>query len=164
MNNEQQNHTNPKVSIIVPVYNVEKYIKKCASSLFEQTYPNIEYIFVNDASTDNSLDTLKHIAKNNLHQHITIVENKHNSGSSATRNNAINIATGEYITFCDSDDWVEPTAIEEMVNTMISHNADIVVTPFYTNTFNQEKILNFEDADIANLNKIPLNFLYFSLC
>ena len=74
MNNEQQNHTNPKVSIIVPVYNVEKYIKKCASSLFEQTYPNIEYIFVNDASTDNSLDTLKHIAKNNLHQHITIVE------------------------------------------------------------------------------------------
>lgn len=164
MNNEQQNHTNPKVSIIVPVYNVEKYIKKCASSLFEQTYPNIEYIFVNDASTDNSLDTLKHIAKNNLHQHITIVENKHNSGSSATRNNAINIATGEYITFCDSDDWVEPTAIEEMVNTMIYHNADIVVTPFYTNTFNQEKILNFEDADIANLNKIPLNFLHFSLC
>ena len=48
MNNEQQNHTNAKVSIIVPVYNVEKYITKCASSLFEQTYPNIEYIFVND--------------------------------------------------------------------------------------------------------------------
>lgn len=153
----------PKVSIIIPVYNVEKYIAKCATSLFEQTYSNIEYIFVNDASTDNSLQQLQLITNKYTTRNIIILNNKHNIGSSATRNKGLNIATGEFINFCDSDDWVEPRAIENMVKFALSQNADVVVTPFYTNTFKKENILYFSSTDIADLNKIPINFQHFSL-
>ncbi len=154
----------PKVSIIIPVYNVEKYITKCATSLFEQTYSNIEYIFVNDASTDNSLSILQYISSKYSSKNIIIHNNNTNLGSSETRNIGINIASGEFSIFCDSDDWVEPEAIEKMVNTALSQNADVVITPFYTNTFDKENILNFPSQDIANLNIIPIDFLHFSLC
>ena len=164
MKNRLLNNCNTKVSIIVPVYNVEKYIEKCAISLLEQSYSNIEYIFIDDASSDNSLNILKSIVEKYPQRQTTILENRHNLGSSATRNMAIDKATGEYITFCDSDDWVELNAIEEMLTEMIEQDADIVVTPFYTNTFQKEKILHFNVSDIADLNNIPLNFLHFSLC
>ena len=160
----QQSKINPKVSIIVPVFNVEKYIEQCATSLFDQTYDNIEYIFVNDASTDNSLAVLTAVAKRYPNRKITITSNSQNLGSSATRNNGIDLATGEYITFCDSDDWTELTYIKEMVNIAVSSNADVVVTPFYTNTFNKQEILHYKDTDIANLNIIPINFQHMSLC
>lgn len=154
----------PKVSIIIPVYNVEKFIKKCAISLLEQTYPDIEYIFINDASTDKSLQELQYITNKYNSRNIIIIDNNLNKGSSATRTIGFNIATGEFINFCDSDDWVEPTAIEEMVKAALSQNADVVVTTFYTNTFEKENILSFPSKDIANLNKIPINFQHFSLC
>lgn len=153
----------PKVSIVIPVYNVERYIGKCAKSLLEQTYQNIEYIFINDASTDNSLEILKETISE-YDRNITILNNPRNSGSSATRNAGLEVATGEYITFCDSDDWIEPTAIDEMVNTALQNNADVVVTPFYTNTFNDERILFYKHSDISDLNTIPINFQHFSLC
>lgn len=154
----------PKVSIIIPIYNVEKFIKKCAISLLEQTYPNIEYIFVNDASTDRSFHELQSITSKYNSRNTIIINNDLNKGSSATRNEGLNIATGEFINFCDSDDWVEPHAIEEMVTKALTTDADIIVTPFYTNTFNKEKTLNFKSNEIANLNKIPIDFLHFSLC
>lgn len=152
-----------KVSIIIPVFNVEKYIEQCATSLFEQTYQNIEFIFVNDASTDGSLAALYRVASKYNHRNIKISTNEKNSGSSATRNAGIKQATGQYITFCDSDDWMEHTAVEEMVNTAISHDADVVVTPFFTNTFHTEKTLHFTHPHISDLNSIPISFQYFSL-
>ena len=154
----------PKVSIIIPVYNVEKYISQCATSLFEQTYSNIEYIFINDASTDKSLQLLQQVKNKYNYRNTVILNNPHNLGSSETRNIGLNIASGEYINFCDSDDWTEPTAIEDMVNTIIYQNADVVVTPFYTNTFEKESTLHFPSTDIANLNYIPIDFQHFSLC
>lgn len=154
----------PTISIIVPIYNTQKYIGKCVLSLLEQSYGNIEYIFINDNSTDNSLKKLQEITDKFPHRNITIINNQNNLGSSATRNIGLSQAHGEFINFCDSDDWVEPTMIEEMVNHAMSHNADVVVTPFYTNTFNKEKILQYKSKNIADLNTIPLNFEHFSLC
>lgn len=154
----------PKVSIIIPVYNVEQYITKCAESLLQQTYPNIEYIFINDASTDNSLKELRSTTDKYPSRNIIILDNKSNKGSSTTRNIGIELATGDYINFCDSDDWVESTAIEEMVATAIFNNADVVATPFYTNTFKTENVLYFPSSNIADLNSIPINFQHFSLC
>lgn len=155
---------NPKVSIIIPVYNVEPYILTCAESLFKQTYRNIEYIFINDASSDNSLPKLEQLAKKYNNRDIKILNNPTNQGSSKSRNNGIKEATGDYITFCDSDDWIEPTAITEMTEKAIQNNADVIVTPFYTNTFSKEKILSFPSRDIADLNNIPIDFMHFSLC
>ena len=153
----------PTVSIIVPVYNVKKYISVCAKSLLEQTYRNIEYIFVNDASTDNSLSELEAVVNKYPNRNIRIINNTKNLGSSASRNIGIDNCNGEFISFCDSDDWVEPDMIESMVMA-INNNADVVVSPFLTNTFEKEQILDYQSSDIANLNSIPLDFKHFSLC
>lgn len=159
-----QKHINPKVSIIIPVYNVEQYIAKCTKSLLSQTYRNIEYIFIDDASSDDSLKKLKSITDKYPDKDIIILTNKINQGSSTTRNIGIEAASGEYINFCDSDDWIEPSAIEEMINAVTSNNADVVVAPFYTNSFGKEQVLNYPSEDIADLNSIPINFQHFSLC
>lgn len=106
----------PKVSVIIPVYKVEKYIEKCARSLFEQTLKEIEYIFVNDCSPDESINVLNEIIKQYPERQswIKIIHHESNKGLTSTRNSGISIARGEYITHCDSDDWVEPTMYEEM--------------------------------------------------
>lgn len=106
----------PKVSVIIPVYKVEKYIEKCARSLFEQTLKEIEYIFVNDCSPDESINVLNEIIKQYPERQswIKIIHHDSNKGLTSTRNSGISIAQGEYITHCDSDDWIESTMYEEM--------------------------------------------------
>lgn len=106
----------PKVSVIIPVYKVEKYIEKCARSLFEQTLKEIEYIFVNDCSPDESINVLNEIIKQYPERQswIKIIHHDSNKGLTSTRNSGISIAQGEYIAHCDSDDWVEPTMYDEM--------------------------------------------------
>lgn len=106
----------PKVSVIIPIYKVEKYIEKCARSLFEQTLNEIEYIFVNDCSPDDSINVLNEIIKQYPQRQswIKIIHHDKNKGLTTTRNTGISNATGEFITHCDSDDWVDPTMYEEM--------------------------------------------------
>ena len=116
------NSCNPKVSIIVPAYNVENYIKKCIDSLIKQTYKNIEIIVVNDGSKDNTLKVLNNYLKKD--KRICIIDQK-NEGVSAARNNALAIATGEYVVFVDSDDWLEIDFCEKMLKATIDTNADI---------------------------------------
>lgn len=152
-----------KVSVIIPVFNTEKYILKCAESLFRQTYPEIEYIFINDCSTDNSLKLLTQLSCKYDARDIKIINNSQNVGSSATRNIGVETASGEYITFCDSDDWIEPYAIEQMISFAHHTKADVVVCPFFNNTYNIEKILYYKSPDIAELNTIPINYQHFSL-
>ena len=118
----------PKISVIVPVYNVEKWIERCAHSLFEQTLDDIEYIFVNDCTPDNSIEVLKQTLerypkrKNN----VKIIHHEVNKGLTSARNSGLAEAEGEYIAHCDSDDWVEPTMYEELYNKAIEDNADVV--------------------------------------
>lgn len=113
----------PKVSIIVPVYNVEQYLEKCLNSLINQTLTDIEIICVDDCSTDNSYKILKKYAKQD--SRITILKNKKNSGQSVSRNIAIDKAKADYIMFCDSDDWFEPTMCEHMLELIIKKHSDL---------------------------------------
>ena len=114
-----------KISIIVPVYNCEKYIEKCIKSLINQTLKDIEIIFVNDGSTDNS----KSILESFTDPRIKILEKK-NSGQSSARNIGLDIAQGEYIGFVDSDDWVDEDYFERLYNTAKKYDADIAMADF----------------------------------
>lgn len=123
-----------KVSIIVPVYNAEKTIKRCIESLINQTYTNIEIILVNDGSKDNSLEICKQFEQ----EKITIIDKK-NEGVSITRNTGISNANGDYIAFVDSDDYVKENYISEMVKAMESQNVDWVICNYDVITKNQTK-------------------------
>lgn len=114
---------NDLISIIVPVYNVEKYLNKCIDSIINQTYKNIEIILVDDGSTDNSGKICDEYL---LRDSRIKVIHKNNGGLSSARNEGINISSGEYIGFVDSDDWVEPNMYEEMYKKILYSNADIV--------------------------------------
>lgn len=117
-----------KLSVIVPVYNVEKYIAECACSLFDQTLDDIEYIFVNDCSNDKSIEILQSIINYypQRKEHISIIHNHVNQGAGSSRNVGILNAKGEYVIFCDSDDYVEKNAYEEMYKLAIEKNADVI--------------------------------------
>lgn len=114
-----------KVSIIVPVYNVENYLKKCLDSLINQTLKDIEIICINDGSTDKSLEILQDYAQKD--NRIKVL-NQTNSGVSKTRNKGIELAQGEYLGFCDSDDWVDLDFYEKLYTHAKQNNADIAVT------------------------------------
>lgn len=118
----------PKVSIIVPIYNVEKYIEHCARSLFEQTLLDVEYIFVDDCSSDKCMEVLEQVIKEypqRIHQ-IQIIRHEKNKGNSFTRNTGLMHARGEFIAYCDSDDWVEPNMYEKLYNMALKEDADVV--------------------------------------
>lgn len=114
----------PEISIIVPVYNAERYIERCIRSLLDQTYTNIEVICVNDGSHDESGTILQNFAKND--PRVKYFE-QDNAGPGAARQCALNNATGTYIMFCDSDDWYAPSMCEMMHDAMIKNNVDLAM-------------------------------------
>ena len=118
-----------KVSIIVPVYNVEKYIEKNIKSLINQTLDNIELIFINDGSPDNSLKILKEYQEKYRDKNIIIID-KQNEGVWKGRIDGIKKSTGKYITFVDSDDYVEPDFAKKMYNSISENNSDIAICGF----------------------------------
>lgn len=123
----------PLVSILVPIYGVESFIERCAISLFEQTYPNIEFIFVDDCSTDRSIDVLKATMASYplLNERIKILHHDQNKGLAAARNTAVAAANGEFVWHVDSDDYVEITAVEKLIEKQQKENADIVLMEVY---------------------------------
>lgn len=156
------------ISIIVPIYNAEKYIKKCVDSLINQTKQEIEIILINDGSTD---DTLK-ILKKYKDKRIKLFSNK-NQGIGKTRNFGISKATAEYIMFCDSDDYYESNMCELMFDVAKKDDLDIVVCDFFKeyDSGKQEpfKVANFENttleetpALIRTINLGPWNKIYKS--
>lgn len=116
------------ISILTPVYGVEKYIEQCARSLFSQSYAQIEYIFVNDCTQDNSI----HILENVIKQYPTraaqthIINHPHNMGVGAARQTALMAATGDYIMFVDSDDFIPTDAVEKLVKEAEKSHADLI--------------------------------------
>ena len=118
----------PKVSVIVPIYNVEKYLEKCINSLLSQTLEDIQIILVNDGSKDNSGNIAKEYEKNNKDRVIYV--EKENGGLSDARNYGLKYATGDFIAFLDSDDYIEKNAYEEMYNKAIEENSDYVECDF----------------------------------
>lgn len=114
--------TYPKISVIVPVYNLENYIEKTVKQLCDQTYENLEIILVDDGSTDNSLAICNKLSEKDGR---IVVIHQENSGVSAARNTGIKHAGGEYISFCDGDDGIENDIYEFLYNNLVSDNADI---------------------------------------
>lgn len=112
----------PKISVIVPVYNIEKYIKNCLISIQNQTYKNIEVIVINDGSADGSLNVIYDTIQNDDR---FVVINQKNTGVSLARRNGIEKATGEYIGFVDGDDTIEPYMFERLIANAMKFNADI---------------------------------------
>jgi len=118
----------PLVSIIVPVYGTEDYIEKCAASLFGQTYPNIEYIFVNDGTKDNAIGRLQSLLDSKFPEKkpsVTII-NKENEGLGMTRMRGLEACKGDFISFVDSDDWMETNMIERLLSTALEKGSDMV--------------------------------------
>lgn len=109
----------PKVSIIVPVYNLENYITKCVQSLLQQSYRNIEIILVDDGSTDGSLRILQELSKTDNR---VIVKHQENGRTARARNYALESVKGEYITFVDGDDYLTPDTLEKNIRYLIEDN------------------------------------------
>ena len=115
-----------KVSVFIPVYNAEKYIEHCAQTLFEQTLQEIEFIFVDDCSPDNSISILEEVAKKYPKKNIRIIRHTKNAGPLCARKTAMENAKGKYWICCDSDDWVEHDMYERMLIVAESEQADMV--------------------------------------
>lgn len=113
------------VSVILPVYNVEKYIRKCLDSVVNQTYRNLEIICVDDCGQDNSMDIVKKYAEKD--NRIVILSNGSNKGLSVARNEGLKVAKGKFVYFIDSDDWIENNAIDVLVRIASNYNSDIVL-------------------------------------
>ncbi len=143
----------PKISIIVPVYNVEEYIGRCVESLLCQTYTNIEILLVNDGSIDNSLVICKEFESK--YPNVIKVLNQENKGQSSARNYGLRNATGEFIGFVDSDDWVEKDMYEHLFHILKKFDADVSqIELIMSNRFPlevknpQEKLVLYKGKDI----------------
>lgn len=152
----------PKVSVVVPIYNVEKYIKKCMDSLVNQTLQEIQIILVNDGSTDESGNIAKEYASKYTNKIIYL--EKENGGLSDARNFGMRYAEGEYIAFLDSDDYVENTMCEEMYNKAIQEVSDYVECDFvweYPNKVKKDKRIPYSNKKemLTNVRVVAWNKL-----
>lgn len=137
-----------KVSVIVPVYNTEKYLRRCLDSLVNQTIEDIEIIVINDCSPDNSKEILKEYEKKHKDK-IKVFHNKTNKGIGYNRNYGIKKATGEYIGFVDSDDWVNETMYDKLYKKAKEDNLDLVLCNFHKML---EKENNLEEIDANEIS------------
>ena len=114
----------PKISIIVPAYNVEKYIRRCIDSILEQTYENFELLLVDDGSTDSTFDILNEYKKKDSRVRVF---HKKNGGQGSARNVALNNITGDYIGFVDSDDYIKKDMYQVLLENIIKYDCDIAI-------------------------------------
>lgn len=159
----------PKVSVIIPVYGVEKYIERCVRSLFEQTLDDIEYLFIDDCTPDKSIDILRQVLEEYplRKKQVIIHRMERNSGQAKVREWGMRNATGEYVIHCDSDDWVDKDMYEDMYNKAIEAVADVVVCDYeITDGVNFSTTVNACHA--SNPEQLFYNFLFqrdpWSLC
>ena len=145
----------PKVSVIIPCYNSEKYLSKCLSSLAQQTISDIEYIFINDGSNDSTLTILKDYQRNYPN---TLVVNKSNSGYGDSLNLGLKLAHGNYIGIIEPDDFIEPNMFEVLFEMAIKHNLDIARCSYYYSSQVGESI---QDWPLVPKNQLitPLNHI-----
>lgn len=156
---------NPLVSVLIPVYNVEKYLDRCVGSIVSQTYQNLEIILVDDSSPDNCPAICEAWAEKD--SRIKVVHHQENRGLIAARNTGIAHATGEYITFVDSDDWVTLDYVEYLLNLLTEYHADvsgIVLAAVFAHQKDRENIHETEEKiDIFNYDDI-IQHIPYGLC
>ena len=155
----------PTVSVIVPMYGVENYITRCAESLFAQTYPAIEFIFVDDGGKDRTVEILRGILEKQdpeLQARVRIIS-KENEGLPHARKTGLDAATGTFVLHVDADDWVEPETVEKLVRMALETDADIVVYDFWKEYGDRSKLDSERDSSIADPNLFRLRlFAYHS--
>lgn len=138
-----------RISIIIPIYNTEKYLKKCLDSVINQSYRNLEIILINDGSTDNSLNICNEYKKKD--NRIKVIH-KQNEGVSIARNEGIKVSTGKYVIFIDPDDYVANDHVETLYRCMIDNNVDLVISNAID--VNEEGIvLNAKETNDLFMNK-----------
>ncbi len=132
-----------KVSVIIPVYGVEKFIARCAETLFRQTLQEVEYIFVDDATPDNSIKVLRSVMEKYPERSnaIRILRHERNKGLPAARNTGLAIAQGKYVFHCDSDDFTETDLLESLYDAAEKHSADAVWCDYYISHENSERYM-----------------------
>ena len=135
------NKEKPLISVIVPIYKVEKYLNKCVKSIINQTYKNLEIILVDDGSPDNCGKICDKLAERD--DRIRIIHKK-NGGLSSARNAGIEIANGEYIGFVDSDDYIDNDMFETLYNNIKDNNADLSIIGYQIETIDNKVIKYFE--------------------
>lgn len=145
----------PLISIIIPVYNAESYIRRCIESVLSQTYKEIQVILINDGSTDNTLSILEEYSRSD--SRIQLI-NKDNSGVSKTRNIGIDISDGEYIGFVDADDYLEPEMYEKLYNAIKKTAADVACCGYYQDFDTYKYEISVDDSLLAD------NKTYYELC
>ena len=161
---------NQLISVIVPIYNVEDYLRQCLDSILEQTLSHFEVILVNDGSPDSSGDICREYVEKDSRFHYF---EKENGGLSDARNYGIERARGEYLTFIDSDDYIDPLHLEYLYNTLMNNDADISVSnymnyhtsidTFYLHTFGDYYEKNYSSEELLdNLAILERNDLSFS--
>lgn len=143
-----------KVSVIIPIYNTSAYIERCAKSLLDQTLDDVELIFIDDNTTDNSIEILKKVVNNSngFKGKITILSHEENRGLPAARNSGLQVAKGECVFHCDSDDFLEPTMLEELYKATKEKDADYVWSDWYLSYETKERYMkmpSFLTADEA---------------
>ncbi len=157
----QNKSENPKVSVIIPAYNVEKYIEQCLESVLNQTYKNLEVIIIDDCSTDNTYKILKEYARND--NRIRLYRQNKNGGASRARNTGMKYTTGDYLYFIDSDDWIDLNYISEMVKAAKKSDADIIINKnisLYANNKNYGDEWGFGKKINTGFNRINGKNLY----
>lgn len=160
------------ISVIIPVYNDEEYLHVCINSVINQTYSDLEIICVDDDSSDSSYDILQYFAKKD--DRIKVLKNEHNKGLGYNRNRGMEVATGKYVSFLDSDDWISPDTFEVLIEKAEKENLDVLIYKsivFYEDTQNfgferyydmefmdkwESKVFNHWDLDKTKLFSIPV--------
>lgn len=151
-----------KVSVIMPVYNAEKYLKRAIESVLNQTYTNLELILINDASTDNSKEICMEYSKKDSRT-VLLENNSENHGPGPTRNIGLDYATGEYVYFMDADDWADNNLLECAVDRIQETNADIIQFGVVYERCNQKKREQYywPGKDILTKDEIKKDFFYY---
>ena len=139
---QYKEHQFPIVSVIVPVYGVEKFVEHCAVSLMEQTLDGVECIFVDGCTLDNSVDIIRDVISRYPDRDARIVSHSENRGLPSARNTGLGLATGKYVFHCDGDDWIEPNMLEKMYAVAENANADIVYCDFYLTYEKNERYMS----------------------
>lgn len=139
----------PKVSVIIPVYGVEKYIERCARSLFAQTLYEIEFIFIDDSSPDKSLEIVKNVLNDYPNRKRQVIFHKmpYNSGLPTVRKLGISLASGDYIAHCDSDDWVDASFYKTLYEYAIENSADIAYCDYFKSDGKKKQRINQKEKD-----------------
>lgn len=135
----------PAISVLTPIYNVKHFVSKCVESLMSQTFKDVEYIFVNDASTDGSVDILQSIISKYPEKDIRVINHELNKGLPSSRKTGFEASTGDYIFNCDGDDWVDPMLLEKMYGAVINNNADYAYCDFFLTYDKTERYMSCPD-------------------